>query len=131
MRAVLDTNILFSALLFGGKPKEIFTAVVEEKLIAVSSPILVEELFESLRKKSALTSFELRIIEEELRVALDLVYPRRAIAVVRDDDDNRVLEAAVAGNCQYIVTGDRDLLDMEKYRKIVIVTPAEFLKILS
>ncbi len=46
---------------------------------------------------------------------------------VRDRDDNRVLEAAVEGDCDFIITGDRDLLELCKYKKIKIITPAQFL----
>ena len=52
----------------------------------------------------------------------------KTINAVRDDDDNRVLEAAVEGKCEYVVTGDEDLLSLQNYGGIKIITPAEFLR---
>ncbi|MBI2040465.1 putative toxin-antitoxin system toxin component, PIN family [Candidatus Microgenomates bacterium] len=53
--------------------------------------------------------------------------PHETLHILRDEDDNRVLEAAREGNCDFIVTGDQDLLDLGKYKKIKILTSEEFL----
>jgi len=59
------------------------------------------------------------------------VEPEEALQVVSDDDDNRVLEAALAGEADYIVSGDRALLSLGRYEGIEIVTPARLSAILS
>jgi len=61
---------------------------------------------------------------------MTLVEPTHRIDASRDPDDNRVLEAAIAGEADYIVTGDRDLLELGSYEGIRIVTPAEFVALL-
>lgn len=48
--------------------------------------------------------------------------------VTKDKDDNRVLEAAVEGGCQFVITGDKELLELKKYKKIQILTAEEFLE---
>jgi putative PIN family toxin of toxin-antitoxin system len=69
----------------------------------------------------------LTIIPQTARV----VYPSRRLSVIKyDPADNRVLEAAVEGAADYIVSGDQDLLDLKSYEGISIVTPARFAAIL-
>ena len=66
-----------------------------------------------------------------MRMDFEVVNPRNSLKVARDDDDNRVLEAAITGKCEYIVTGDEDLLSLKKYKNIKILTPAEFFDLVS
>lgn len=126
MRVVLDTNVLFSAVLFGGNPRVIFKAAIEDKFEIISSPVLMAELFDILSRKSPLSLNELQFVEEEIINLVEIVHPRQNIEEARDSDDDRVLETAVEGKCDYIVTGDQDLLVLKKYQKILILTPAEF-----
>lgn len=66
----------------------------------------------------------------DVRAVAIIVEPAHRLDVSRDADDNRVLEAAVAGSADYIVTGDRDLLELGSHAGIRIVTPADFVKLL-
>ena len=121
-RVVLDTNILISSLIFGGKPREILSLVIDRKIVFVSSNILLSELFEILSKKFDFSSSKIKFLEKKLRKIIFLVYPKKRTDVLKDDDDNRVLEAAEEGACSCIVTGDKQLLELKKYKKIRIVT---------
>lgn len=129
MRVVFDTNLIFSAVLFGGIPRAILEAAIENKFDVISSAVLMAELLDTLKRKSPLTLNELQLIEEEITNLVEISHPRQNIKAVRDEDDNRVLEVAVEGNCDYIVTGDQDLLTLKKYKKIMILTPKEFLEV--
>jgi putative PIN family toxin of toxin-antitoxin system len=73
-----------------------------------------------------------RVVEfsDRLREQSVIVTTSERVDAVRDPDDNRVLEAAVAGEAEYIVTGDRDLLDLGSCEGIRIVTPAAFVELL-
>lgn len=126
MRVVLDTNIFYSAILFRGNPRLILDGAIEEKFEIVSSPVLMAELFDALSRKSLLSLNDLQLIEKEIGEVVEIVRPRQNIEAVRDPDDNRVLEAAVEGKCDYIVTGDKDLLVLKKFKKILIISPSEF-----
>lgn len=126
-RVVIDTNILVSAIAFGGKPAEILFLVLEEKIWAITSPILLAELEETLAKIVTLSKEDIQVALKEIREEFQIIQPRISIKVSRDEDDNRVLEAAVEGGCNYIITGDQDLLDLKKYKKIKILTAEEFL----
>lgn len=126
VRVVLDTNIIFSAIISAGKPREILELVLREKLIGVTSDVLVSELLEILSKKFGYTDNQLEEVKEAVKEAFAWVSPGNELNTVRDRDDNRVIEAAVAGRCDYIVTGDKDLLVLRQYKSIKIVKPKDF-----
>ena len=131
MTVLLDSNVLFSAILFGGIPKKILGLISEGSVRACTSPSLIEELLETLRKKTSLRNEQLLAIKSSIEDMFTIVSPREEISVCRDPDDNRVLEAAGADKCDFIITGDSDLLTLGKYKSIPIITPAEFLKAIS
>lgn len=59
-----------------------------------------------------------------------VVKPTKRINEIKDDpSDNKFLEAAIAGNADYIVSGDKHVLKLKKFKDILIVTPAEFLEV--
>src|SRR3989344_5499164 len=128
-KVVIDTNILVSALIYGGKPQQIVDLVFDKRIFAVASPILLAELTETLIKKFKFDSIRIKQLEKITRKNLQVVHPNKTIQILIDEDDNRVLEAADEGNCDYIVTGDNDLLILGKYKNIKIVTADEFLSI--
>jgi uncharacterized protein len=124
---VLDTNVLISSIVFGGKPRQIIKLLQENKIIAVTTTILIAELLEILTKKFQFIPAKIALVQELIKENFTLVHPTKAIHVVRDNDDNRVLEAAIEGNCNYIITGDKDLLDLRTFKNISILKPEEFL----
>ena len=133
MEVVLDTNVIVSALISPrGAPAEIFSAWQRGRFTYVTSPPLLDELARALsyprvRKFLTWTDEERGEFLEALAYAARLVIPTIELNVLSDDpDDNRVLEAAVAGG-----TGDRHLLDLESCEQVEIVSPARFLAHLS
>lgn len=130
LRVVIDTNVLVSAIVYGGIPKQILTLVLDENITGVSTRILVAELIDVLSKKFHFSPQKLADAESLIQDSFLILQPERTISLLDDDDDNRVLEAAVAGACGYIVTGDMDLLRLKHYKSIAILQPAEFLALL-
>lgn len=128
LRVVLDTNILISAIVYKGKPRQVLNLVLEENIEAFSSPILLAELTEILIKKFSLTLEEINIIEQVIKDIFEIVYPKKTLHIQRDEDNNRVLEAAIEGKCDYIVTGDKELLELSIYKDIKIINADQFLK---
>jgi putative PIN family toxin of toxin-antitoxin system len=124
-RIVLDTNVLISALIFNGLPREILRLVLKKEIIGVVSPSLLSELLSVLAIKFNFSQSKLILLERKLKAKLMLVYPQKEINACRDAADSRVLEAAVEGQCQAIITGDQGLLVLKKYRQIKIVTPKQ------
>ena len=128
LKVVLDTNILISAIAFGGKSEEVLNLVLDEKIIAVSSPVLLAEFQEVYKKKFPLKFADLELTLESIEEIFKIIRPNKSLKIVRDEDDNRVLETAVEGKCDYIITGDRELLQLGTFRNIKILTPDQFLK---
>lgn len=128
---ILDTNILISALGFGGKPREVLQLALDNQIKAFISPILLAEFEDVVTKKFPILSQNLERINKRIRKKFKIVKPKASLNILSDDDDNRVLEAAVEGKCKYIITGDKELLDLENFRDIKIVTAGQFLNILK
>jgi len=132
LKAVLDTNVYISAVLFGGKPEEIRKLSKQGKIEVLISEAIISEIAEVLRRKFDWESWQISQVIDEIREATTLTVPRQNICLIKDDDaDNRVLECALEGNAQYIVSGDkRHLLPLKEYRGIKILSPDEFLRLL-
>lgn len=126
-RVVLDSNILISAIVFGGKPLDVLSMILNESIDGIISRHLLAELSDVLSKNFSIHSTEIDLIQEEIEDVFEIVQPKKSIHVVRDDSDNKVIEAAVEGNCDYIITGDKDLLSLGIYKGIKIITASEFL----
>ena len=128
IRVVLDTNVYISALMFGGLPGSLLDLALLQSFLPVISPALLDELDEKLRLKFEVSAEDTAIIRAKLESIAEIVRPDMVLHVIEDDpDDNRVLECAVKGNTDYIVTGDRHLLKLGSYEAIPIVTVRQFL----
>jgi putative PIN family toxin of toxin-antitoxin system len=130
VRVVLDTNALVSALLFSGVSSKL-VSLWQNGLIAplLSREILDEYLRVLSYPKFALSEEEIKeLIQEEILPFAEVVKPKKRLRVVqRDPSDNKFLECAVAGKADVIISGDKDLLSLGRYRQIRIQSPAQFL----
>ncbi len=131
--AVFDTNVLVSAFLFGGKPRECLQGALSGRVtLAISREILNETLEVLARPRFGLPADLIQAFAHELLQISRLVTPTRTIQrIKRDPDDNRILECAVAADADCIVSGDSDLLEIKDYAGIQILTVAEFLDALA
>lgn len=126
MRVLLDTNVLISAILFRGLPRSLLDRAIRGELDLVTSPVLLDELEKILTDRFQVPSELARLARSELEILAEAVVPDDVPAVSRDPDDDQVLAAAIVGEVEAIVTGDRDLLVLESHRGIAILSPAEF-----
>jgi putative PIN family toxin of toxin-antitoxin system len=138
LNVVVDTNVIVSAAISpAGNPARVVRGWLADRFVLITSAPLLDEIERALRRRRvqkfiSLTPPEMEEFLALVRARSRIVSPSRAIDVVTDDpDDNRVLEAAVEGNAGYIVTGDRELLELRAYEGIYIVTPAQFATMLA
>ena len=136
-RAVIDTNILIRAVIRPlGTVGPISTRLRQGAFVIILSEPLFQELIEKLNlprigEKYHIDARAIQTFVAELAANGEMVVPTRRIEVCRDADDNMVLEAAVAGQANYIVTSDEDLLVLDPFEDIRIVTPRVFLGALA
>jgi putative PIN family toxin of toxin-antitoxin system len=128
MRVVFDTNVLVAALVFpGGQADAALRRVVEGTDQLVLSRSILGELLEVLGRKFARDAEELAHVAVFVSDLATVVAPKRRLRVVKDDPDNRILECALAGKAQAIVTGDKDLLALESFEGIPVIALATYL----
>ncbi len=122
---VIDTNLIIAGRWKrNSSSNRIIDWVIEGKLKAVYTTETKNENLYILEKVKAPKDYIDRILKF-YRVSKK-VYSKRKITACPDKADNRFLEAAVAGNADYIITSDRDLLDMKEFERIRILKPGVF-----
>ena len=130
IRVVLDTNVLVSGLLFGGTPGKLLDLWKTGTIRLTMSREMLDEFLRVLAYP------KLRLSEEEIHYLLyvevlphvEMVQGRPgAILIPTDPSDDMFLHCAVAAGAKYIISGDRHLLQLKSYKRIKILSPAEFL----
>lgn len=131
IRIVLDTNVVISALVFEGEASALVPAWQHRRFILLVSNALLTECIRVLHyPKFHLGPHDIRyLVEHELLPFITPVTVTRIPRVIQTDpSDNQVLACAAAGHADLIVTGDRHLLDLIRYRRIPIIPLADFFK---
>ncbi len=129
---VFDTNILFSATGWRGKPFACVEHARAGKIEAATCVELMEELAEKLELKLGFsTEQSAETLADYLSFLRIVKIPKTLNAVPRDPDDNAVVECAIEAKAKFIVNGDKDLLDLKNFRGIEIIRASEFLNILA
>lgn len=129
-RVVLDTNIYLSGIIFGGNSRHVLDLIIKKKIKAITSPAILLEISQKLKQKFKWSQDQIFLTIKTIIKTTRIVKPKEILRVVRvDKSDNKIIEAAVESNSDYIISGDKHLLKIKKYQKIKIVTPAEYLSI--
>lgn len=129
-KIVLDTNVLVSALTFGGKPQIIYELIIFHKIFrAYSSENALKELLKVLEQKFKYSPAKLRLVESNFRKNFELVATGKIPKIITADPfDNIFLAIADSVKGDFIISGDRHLLALKKYKNISIITPTKFLE---
>lgn len=135
-KIVLDTNVLISIFIakIASSPRKIFELFRQEKLIIFTSKELLNELHRALNYPKIKKVY--RLSNQAIRQYLEFLQRRTKRATIRvipqviksDPDDNQILACALTAKADFIVSGDKHLLKLEKYKGIKIVTPPEFVR---
>jgi putative PIN family toxin of toxin-antitoxin system len=129
IRVVADTNVYISAIVFGGNPEEIRRLAREDKIELMVSENILAEISGVLKRKFEWSDWQISEVIKDIREFTTLITPSITLSVIKEDkQDNRVLECAVEGNAQYVISGDEHHLQpLEEYQGIIILSPAQFL----
>jgi uncharacterized protein len=130
VRVFLDTNVLASAIATRGICADLLHAALAEHEVVVSEQVLTElarVLETKFRTSAELAQETVNFLSREAEVVADA--PKLQIKV-RDEDDKGIVEQAVAGGADVLVTGDRDLLEMGEDRPLPILNPRGFWELL-
>jgi putative PIN family toxin of toxin-antitoxin system len=138
MRAVLDTNVIVSAVLSSsGPPDAILRAWRRGRFQLIISAPLLQELVgvlarPAIRRRAGFSPEESAELVATIADTAVVVEPSDEIHVFAEDpDDNRLLEAAVAARADYIVSGDKLVVALASFRDSQIISPARFLVLLT
>lgn len=135
-KAVIDTNIIISGIIWPSSyPAAVLKLFRQNKIVVVLSKELFTEIQDNLTAIGIKYNFNQRLIIEWLELLKKYAFWTADlpidITVCRDPDDNMVLATAIAGKTDYIITGDKDLLALKKYKQIRILSAKNFVKALK
>jgi putative PIN family toxin of toxin-antitoxin system len=125
-RVVVDTSILLSAFLVGGNPRTLFEAARAGKIRLITSPTILAEFASILKREFFWPDVDIREALMAIGRHVELVKPKRGLAMVEDEADNRVLECDSEGKADMIVSGDRHLLSLERFGSVPILRASAF-----
>ncbi|MDR2693162.1 MAG: putative toxin-antitoxin system toxin component, PIN family [Chitinispirillales bacterium] len=135
MKLVLDANVLISAYFWRGNPHTVFNRIIDGLDSLFITDEIVDEIGCVIRKPrfhatiEQINGFMAGVLELGQKIA---VSPHdRVIGVCRDPDDEKYIECAVTGKVDYIISGDRDLLDIKRYNDVRIISAREYLDIVT
>lgn len=131
MRVVFDTNIFVSAFVIpGSRAEHAMLRVIEGKDHLIISKPIIQELLMTLSRKFGREREELAHLALFLAEIGELVYPKRKkVTILKDEPDNRILECALAGDAEVIVTGDQAILALGEFKGIKVITLKEYLSV--
>ena len=131
VRIALDTNILVSGLLYPGKPRKLIDLAVRGKIEIVSSVEMIEELRDVLsRGKFGLDKEEqAKMVDFVVRLSHITILKSKFNVIKDDPDDDVIINTAYDGEAEYIVSGDRAVLKLKLFGKILVVKASDMLKL--
>ena len=130
VKAVIDTNVYISAVLFGGNSEKIIEAGRDGEIELLFSPHIITEIADILRRKFNWSHLQISEVMNDVRDTAVIVTPAESVKVIKaDKSDNRILKCAVEGSADYIISGDiKHLQSLKEFKGIPILSPAEFVK---
>lgn len=130
-RVVLDTNVFVSSIFWKGPSHKVVEKALDGEIEVFTSVEILQELDKVLRRDFAEPD---EMVHRQISLIVDYAttvpVTTKLSVVKKDPDDDKILECAVSCDADYVVTGDKHLLDLKEYRGIRIVTPKQFLDIL-
>ena len=130
MRVVFDTNIFISAFVIPGSLAEkAILKIIEGKDSLLISKGIINEVLSVLSSKFARDREGLSHVAVTLSELAELVKPGRRVKIFMDEPDNRILECAIYGEADLLVTGDKEMLQLREYKGVKIISLKEYLEL--
>lgn len=127
IKAVFDTNVFLSALFWGGRPKEALELALSKKVQGITSKAILLELEEKLLDKFGFPKEKTARFIKIISGNFEVVQPKKKLYIVKEDpNDNKIFEVAMESRAEYIISGDKHLLNVKRYQNIKVLTPKEF-----
>ena len=128
MRVVFDTNIFVSALVFpGGRADAALQRILDGEDVLLISSAIIGEVLAVLAGKFGRDPEELSRVAVLLSEGAEMVKPHKSLTVLADEPDNRILECALAGSAEGVVTGDKAMLRLKSYQGIPLMSLDSYL----
>ena len=133
MKITLDTNVILSSTFWFGDSSKIMEMVEKGGTELILSEDIIEEYknvlnYEEIQDKIKNKNLEMQRTVEEIITLSKIVEPKSKLDIIKEDPDyNKILECAVEGKVDYIISQDKHLLDIKEYKEIKIITPKDFL----
>ena len=133
-RITVDTNVLISATFWHGDSEKIIDKAENKEITLVLSKQILEEYnkvleYDEIKEKIKNKDLEMKKAMLKIGIISEIVEVNSKVDVVKEDpDDNKIIECAIDGNSECIVTKDKHLLKLKEHKGIKIITPEEFLK---
>lgn len=129
-KVVLDTNVYLSGIIFGGNCRHILDLAIKWELATISSAAILLEIAGKLKNKFHWDKEQIVVTIKSIAKLGEVITVKRRLKIVKkDESDNKIIEAAVSAKADFIVTGDKHLLEIKKYQDTRIITLAQFLLI--
>jgi putative PIN family toxin of toxin-antitoxin system len=132
-RVTADTNIIVSGLNFPGNPRRMLAAAEAGAIRLCVSQSILEEVADVLqRDKLGWTAAEAKEAIDWISQISDVVSPAQPVDVIKDDpSDNRILECGLAAKSDYIISGDKHLLNLRTFERMPIIKVSDFLAVIQ
>lgn len=130
-RIILDTNVFLSGLLFGGTPEKILQHWIKGNFILCISPTLKAEIINKLTTKFSATELFTLTLSNLIDTHSKKYIPKHKITICKDESDNFLFELAEESEAGYIISGDKLVQHIKIYKNTKIISPKEFLDLLS
>lgn len=126
-RVVVDTNVFISAFIWGGNPAKIINLWKQEMIELIISPFLFSEII-LVFERFEFPQKDLELLQQILEEKSSKFLPKRKTKICRDKKDNQVLDLCLSGKADFLITGDKDLLELKQFRQTKIIKPRDFLE---
>ena len=131
MRVVFDTNIFISAFAIpGGNAEEVHLHAIQGTFELITAVATLTDTVETLQAKFDWSHDKAKQLVQTISRTATVLKTRPHLHVLQDERDNRILECAMAAQAGYLVTGNRHLLALQRYKSTLLLPLAEFLALL-